>query len=61
MVRGLLIAVAYLVVQAGIQASGGATAGASVDVVYGLSRSVACKIFPDQELNVCPLHWQADS
>lgn len=32
-VCGLLIAVAYLVVHAGIQASGGATAGASVDAV----------------------------
>ena len=23
--------------------------------------SVACGIFPDQGLNPCPLHWQADS
>ena len=33
----------------------------SVVVVHGLSRSTACGIFPDQGLNLCPLHWQADS
>ena len=27
----------------------------------GFSCSVACKIFPDQGLNLCLLHWQADS
>ena len=27
----------------------------------GLSCSVACAILPDQELNLCPLHWQDDS
>ena len=26
-----------------------------------LSCSMACGIFPDQGLNPCPLHWQADS
>ena len=30
-------------------------------VVHGLRCSVACGIFPDQGLNPCPLHWQADS
>ena len=33
----------------------------SVAVVHGLSCSVACGIFPDQGLNLCLLHWQADS
>ena len=30
-------------------------------MVHGLSCSVACGIFPDQDSNLCPLHWQADS
>ena len=33
----------------------------SVVVAHGLSCSGACGIFPDQGLNPCPLHWQADS
>ena len=33
----------------------------SIVVVCGLSCSVACGIFPDQGLNPCLLHWQADS
>ena len=33
----------------------------SVVVVHRLSCSAACGIFPDQESNLCPLHWQADS
>ena len=33
----------------------------SVIVAHGPSCSVACGIFPDQGLNPCPLHWQADS
>ena len=33
----------------------------SVVVAHGPSCSVACGIFPDQGLNPCPLHWQADS
>ena len=33
----------------------------SVVVVHGLSCFVACGFFPDQGLNPCPLHWQADS
>ena len=34
---------------------------ASVVAAHGLSCSVACRIFLDQGLNPCPLHWQADS
>ena len=30
-------------------------------VMHGLNYSVACGIFLDQELNLCPLHWQVDS
>ena len=30
-------------------------------VVHGLRCSMACGIFPDQGLNPCLLHWQADS
>ncbi|XP_061036078.1 Bardet-Biedl syndrome 4 protein isoform X2 [Eubalaena glacialis] len=33
----------------------------SVVVAHGLSCSMACGIFPDQGLNPCPLHRQADS
>ena len=33
----------------------------SVVVVHRLSCSAACGIFPDQESNLSPLHWQADS
>ena len=33
----------------------------SVAVAHGLSCSRACGIFPDQEMNLCLLHWQADS
>ena len=33
----------------------------SVVVAHGLSCSAACGILPDQGLNPCPLHWQADS
>ena len=33
----------------------------SVVVVHGLSCLEACGIFLDQESNLCPLHWQADS
>ena len=32
----------------------------SVVAVYGLTCSAACGIFPDQGLNSCLLHWQAD-
>ena len=33
----------------------------SVVVAHGPSCSAACRIFPDQGSNPCPLHWQADS
>ena len=33
----------------------------SVAVAHGLSCSVVCGIFPDQELNVSPVHWQMPS
>ena len=33
----------------------------SVIVAHRPSYSMACGIFPDQGLNPCPLHWQADS
>ena len=26
-------------------------------MAHGLSCPVACGIFPDQDLNLCPLHW----
>ena len=43
-----------------LRSTGSRRAG-SVVVAHGPSRSVACGIFPDQGLNPCPLHWQADS
>ena len=33
----------------------------SVFMVHRLSCSAARGIFPDQGMNLCPLHWQADS
>ena len=33
----------------------------SVVVAHGLSCPMACGIFPDQEWNLCLLHWQVDS
>ena len=30
-------------------------------MAHGLSCSAACRIFPDQSSNPCPLHWQVDS
>ena len=43
-----------------LRSTGSRRAG-SVVVAYGPSCSAACGIFPDQGLNPCPLHWQADS
>ena len=34
---------------------------ASAVVALRLNFPEVCGIFPDQELNLCPLHWQADS
>ena len=33
---------------------------ASLVVEHGLTCIVVCRILPDQGLNPCPLHWQAD-
>ena len=43
-----------------LRSTGSRRAG-SVVVAHGPRCSVACGIFPDQGLNPCPLHWQADS
>ena len=64
-VHGLLIAVASLFAEHGLQAHGlqqlwRQSAGAVV-VAHGLSCSAACGIFLDQGSNPCPLHWQAAS
>ena len=74
-VCGLLIFVASLVGEHGLQAHGlqqlwhtGSVAVArrlqsacSVVVAHRLSCSAACGIFPGQGSNLCALHWQADS
>ena len=62
-VRVLLIVVASLVVEHGLQARGLQYLWhtGSVVVARGLSCSEACGIFPDQGSSPCPLHWQADS
>ena len=41
-----------------LQSTGSRRAG-SVIVAHGPSCSAACRIFPDQGSNPCPLHWQA--
>ena len=41
--------------------STGSRCAGSVIVAHGPSCSAACRIFPDQGSNPCPLHWQADS
>ena len=41
--------------------STGSRRAGSVIVAHGPSCSTACGIFPNQGLNPCPLHWQADS
>ena len=43
-----------------LRSTGSRRAG-SATVAHGPSCSVACGIFPDQGLNPCTLHWQADS
>ena len=53
---GLLIAVASLVADQGLQG-----AWASAVVAHGLSCSTPCGIFQDQGSNLSPLHWQLDS
>ena len=43
-----------------LRSTGSRRAG-SVVVAHGPSCSAACGIFPNQGLNPCSLHWQADS
>ena len=43
-----------------LRSTGSRRAG-SVVVAHGPNCSAACGILPDQGLNPCPLHWQADS
>ena len=43
-----------------LRSTGSRRAG-SAAVAHGPSCSAACGIFPDQDSNPCPLHWQADS
>ena len=49
----------------GVKASGVAAlrlwSSGSVDVLHGLSCSAAHGILPGQRLDLCLLHWQADS
>ena len=61
--RGLLNVVASLVEghRLEVQALQWPQLIGSVVVAYRLSCSAACEIFPNQGLNPCPLHWQADS
>ena len=50
-----------LTIAASLGGSTGSRCAGSVVVAHGPSCSVACRIFPDQGSNPCPLHWQADS
>ena len=43
-----------------LRSTGSRRSGSEV-VAHGPSCSTACGILPDQGLNPCPLHWQADS
>ena len=52
-VHGLLNALASLVAERG--------APASEVAAHGLSCTVACRLFPEQRSNPCPLSWQARS
>ena len=62
LVCGFLIAVATLVAEHRLWARGlsSCRSRAPEVVAHGLSCSVACGIFPDQALNLCPLYWQED-
>ena len=55
-VRGFLIVMASLVAEHGLWGTGFSSWG-----THGLSYLVACVIFPEEGLNLCPLHWQVDS
>ena len=41
--------------------STGSRRAGSVVMAHGPTCSAACGIIPNQDLNPCPLHWQADS
>ena len=43
-----------------LRSTGSRRSGSAV-VAHGPSCSAACRIFPVQGSNPCPLHWQADS
>ena len=65
---GLLIVVASLVGRAGAAGTRASVAAShrlrsygALALEHGLRYSVACGIFLDQGLNLCPLNWQADS
>ena len=58
MAHGLLIAVASLVLEHRLQWLQRVT---SVVAAHRSSCHVACRLFPDQGLNLCPLHCKADS
>ena len=69
-VHGLLIVVAFLVHCSDFSFLGGQVPGhglqslqhaGSVAGLYGFSCSTTRGIFPDQGLNLCPLHWQVGS
>ena len=47
--------------QSSVAAAHGLLSAGSVVLAHGLRCSVACGIFPDQELNPCPLHWWVGS
>ena len=47
--------------RASVVAARGLQSTGSVVAAHRLSCFTACGIFPDQGLNQCPLHWQADS
>ena len=67
---GLLIAMASLVAELGLQqvqlmgsvvVAHGLSSWGSAAVALGLSWSLTCEDFLDQESNLCLLNWQADS
>ena len=71
-VHGLLITVASLAAEHGAHGFSsystwltavvpGLQSTGSVVVAHRPSGPKACGIFPDQGLNLCPLHWQVDS
>ena len=50
-----------LTIAASLSAEHRSRRAGSVIVAHGPICSMACRIFPDQGSNPCPLHWQADS